>query len=119
MTFNDYQKQAMETLIFNNKIKYYDEDNDKILARLVLGIAGEAGEVSEKMKKWLRGDYSYGYSIFKKDIKKELGDLLWYIAVVAKRLDYRYNLDNIAQANLEKLAKRKKEGKIKGSGDNR
>lgn len=110
MTFDEYQKQAPSTLI-----PYPDELMDKTI--MVLGISGEAGEISEKWKKLLA--YKKG-QIADDDIKemaKEIGDVLWYLTVFADKLGL--SMADIAQQNLDKLASRKVRGVQKGSGDNR
>lgn len=78
-----------------------------------LGMMGEAGEVSEKVKKWLRGDRE----LDKPELVKEIGDVLWYITALAD--DLGYTLTNVAEMNIEKLSSRKERGVLKGSGDNR
>lgn len=78
-----------------------------------LGMIGEAGEVSEKVKKWLRGDRE----LDKEDLVKEIGDVLWYCAALAD--DLGYTLDDVARMNVEKLVSRRDRGVVKGSGDNR
>ena len=80
--------------------------------RLQLGLASEAGEVADKVKKWIRDG-----TVDKAAISKELGDVLWYIAVLAN--DLGFPLSEVAKVNLDKLNKRQKDGTIKGSGDNR
>lgn len=78
-----------------------------------LGLVNEAGEVAGKIKKWLRGDYLI---VEKRDeIAAELGDVLWYVAVLAADLDIR--LSDVANANLSKLYSRRDRGVIKGDGD--
>ena len=78
-----------------------------------LGMVGEAGEVSEKVKKWLRGDKD----LDKKELIKEIGDVLWYITALSIDLDY--SLQDVIDSNVEKLSDRKERGVVKGSGDNR
>ena len=110
MTFEEYQKQAPTTLV-----AYPDELMDKTI--MVLGIAGEASEIAEKWKKLLA--YRHG-EITEDDLQemgKEVGDVLWYLTVFADKLGL--SMQDIAAANLEKLASRKQRGVIKGSGDNR
>jgi len=82
------------------------------LVENALGLVGEAGEVADKVKKWMRDG-----RMNKLEIAKEIGDTLWYASLAAD--DLGYTLSEIALLNLEKLDKRKKSGKIKGSGDNR
>ena len=54
---------------------------------------------------------------FRETIAYELGDVLWYLSMVAYELEY--DLNDVAKMNIEKLASRKKRNKIKGSGDDR
>lgn len=109
MDFEEYQKESRKTAEY-----------PKIGRNFIyptLGITGEAGEVAEKVKKIFRDDNN---KLTKKrigQIKKELGDLLWYIAQTATELDV--SLDEVAKENLKKLFSRKKRGKIKGDGDDR
>lgn len=79
----------------------------------VLGLTGEAGEVAEKVKKWLRGDKE----LDSEEIIKELGDVLWYITALA--IDLGYDLNKVMELNIEKLNSRKERGVQKGDGDNR
>lgn len=110
MNFNDYQKQAITT----NLVK---DDPLKELLQQVLGLGDEAGEVLAIFKKWIRDTDADLAKLDRKNVAKELGDILWYIAVVAHDLDI--SLDDIAQANLEKLRSRKERGVLAGSGDDR
>ena len=109
MTFDEYQKAALLTA------RGKDARNE--LFHLVLGLAGEAGEITEKFKKLIRDKDSDERMIDKQDMSKELGDVLWYVATLADYLDL--SLHTIAQENIAKLADRKKRDLIKGSGDNR
>lgn len=110
MTFEEYQKGALTTVISTG-------DEFKDLLHWVLGINGEAGEVAEKVKKIIRDKGGVVSEEDKKELAKELGDVLWYLAVFADHLGV--SMDDIAQANLDKLASRKKRGVLGGSGDNR
>lgn len=108
MTFNKYQIDAIKTLV--------PEGDEKLLiARLALGCAGESGEISEKVKKYLRGDFSC--KELKNLLSAEIGDVLWYCATLSHSLGI--SLDDIAKDNIKKLLARMKKGNIKGSGDNR
>ena len=106
MNFDEYQQKSLETVVF---------DEDVALPYLALGLVSESGEVAGKVKKVLRGDYPL--DSISEDLKKEIGDVLWYIAVLSDFLGYK--LSEIAISNYEKLHKRKLENKIKGDGDNR
>ncbi|GHJ56082.1 hypothetical protein Nm8I071_53890 [Nonomuraea sp. TT08I-71] len=83
----------------------------------MLGLVGESGELAEKVKKWVRDLDSEESRIDRAGIAKELGDVLWYVAVLADHLDL--SLDDIATANLAKLASRQGRGVLGGSGDDR
>lgn len=106
MTFGEYQKAALRTAS--------PKDKKNELFHLVLGLVGEAGEIAEKFKKIVRDNDS---DLDKKDMQKELGDALWYIAVLADHLGIK--LEDIADANITKLASRQARGTLSGSGDNR
>jgi NTP pyrophosphatase (non-canonical NTP hydrolase) len=82
-----------------------------------LGLMGEAGEVAEKIKKVIRDKKSKLDLNTKLEIKKELGDVLWYLSQLATELDL--DLEDVASLNLEKLFSRQKRNQLKGSGDNR
>ena len=102
--FDDYQRKA-------RKFAVYDTKKFKVVYP-ALGLSGESGEVADKIKKWLRDGV-----VNKEEIARELGDVLWYLAILAE--DLGYDLSDIASMNLDKLEIRKKSGKIKGSGDSR
>lgn len=109
MNFKEYQEKARNTAV-------YPSDSEIIYP--ILGLAGETGEVCEKLKKQIRdkeGDLDD--PIFLKAIGAELGDIIWYISNLAS--DLRLDLDQIAQHNLDKLASRKERGVLGGSGDSR
>jgi len=103
MDFDKYQKVAFETAMESSKNIFY----------MTMGLCGEAGEVANKIKKVMRD----GKSPDIEDLKKELGDCLWYVAGMATVLGIE--LSDIADSNLVKLKSRKDRGVIGGSGDNR
>ena len=109
MDFKTYQKKARETA------QYPDLGSNYIYP--TLGLVGEAGEVAEKVKKVIRDNNGIFDEESKLSIKKELGDVLWYISNLCIELDF--NLDTIALLNLEKLKSRAAKGRISGSGDDR
>ena len=109
LTATYYQARACETAIF---------PKHQALEYLTLGLTGEAGEIANKVKKCMRdGAAPDEYAAKKIEIGYEIGDVLWYCAVLAEELDM--NLGHIMEKNLEKLHDRKKRGKLSGSGDNR
>jgi NTP pyrophosphatase (non-canonical NTP hydrolase) len=110
MTFQEYQENALTTVITTG-----DELKDTL--HWVLGLNGEAGEVAEKVKKIIRDHDGVMTDQDKQELAKELGDVLWYIAVFAHQMGYQ--LDDVAMQNLEKLKSRKQRGVLGGSGDNR
>ena len=109
MEFNEYQARTNDTAEYPN--------GDLALYYLGLGVAGEAGEVAEKIKKILRNDNGVVSDDKKLEIQKELGDVLWYLAQTAHVLGV--SLEDVAQFNLAKLHDRKNRGAIKSEGDNR
>lgn len=110
MNVNDYQKQAQTTAI-----NHPDALMDKTI--WVLGIAGESGEVVEKWKKIVAYKNGKITAEDKKELVKEMGDVVWYVAMLAKSLGV--SLEEVLQMNLDKLASRKARGVTKGVGDNR
>lgn len=109
MDFNFYQKKSRKTAIYPKRGKNF--------VYPTLGLAGESGEVAEKIKKILRDHGGKINKEHKQEISKELGDVLWYVAQIASEL--KLDLSQVAENNLEKLFSRYKRNKIKGSGDNR
>ncbi|HUY85202.1 MAG TPA: nucleoside triphosphate pyrophosphohydrolase family protein [Candidatus Dormibacteraeota bacterium] len=110
MNFNDYQKRALTTVISEG-----NEFND--LLHWVLGINGESGEIAEKVKKIIRDKGGKVSAEDKKELGREIGDVLWYLAVFAHHLGIKF--DDVAADNLSKLADRQKRGRLQGSGDHR
>lgn len=113
MTFDEYQKQALTTAFVDEKYKGTLMEN----TIWAMGIAGEASEVLEKWKKIV----AYKEGIISDEdhelLKKELGDVIWYIAVLADGLGL--TLEEVMQLNVKKLKDRQKRDVIKGQGDNR
>lgn len=113
MKLDKYQKRAAEFDLFETSL---DLKSPGFLEK-VLGIAGEAGEVTDKVKKIIRDKGGYASEEDRAEIAKELGDVLWYVANVARYLDV--SLSDIAEGNIDKLSSRKKRNKLHGEGDNR
>ncbi len=82
-----------------------------------LGLAGEAGEVVEKVKKIFRNYNGVITDEYRDLIKKELGDVLWYIALLSQ--EFGFTLNDVAEENLKKLASRQERGVVNSEGDNR
>jgi NTP pyrophosphatase (non-canonical NTP hydrolase) len=113
MDFKVYQEKAITTKIY---------DPSLAIPYCVLGITGEAGEVAEKVKKYLRDEFdNYSQGIMREEMKvelsKEIGDVLWYLAALSDELGLQ--LEDIAQQNIIKLQSRKDRNFLSGSGDNR
>lgn len=87
------------------------------LSYLTLKLNGEAGEVAEKLGKIIRDKDGQGSEDDRQELKKELGDVLWYVAMLSDELNL--SLEDVANTNLDKLQSRKDRGVIGGSGDNR
>ena len=109
MNFNEYQTKARETAIYPNLGGniYYP----------TLGLCGESGEVAEKVKKIIRDDNGVISYDKRLEIKKELGDVLWYLSNLSSELGL--SLEEIAELNIQKLHERMKNNKLHGEGDNR
>jgi len=108
LTFEEYQLETQLTAFY---------PHDIAVLYCTIALAGETGEVSEKIKKVFRdnnGKFTRDKVI---EVAKELGDVLWYVSQLAKELNL--SLDTIAKGNLFKLRERMEKGKLAGSGDNR
>ena len=104
-----YERLAGETAIF---------PKEKALEYLALGLTSEAGEVAGKVKKLIRdGEDKEGFELKKIAISHEIGDVLWYCAMLAKEVGVPLN--EIMRDNLAKLYSRKERGTLSGSGDDR
>lgn len=109
MTFNEYQKIMTPLAIY--------PDHGHNFVYPTLGLVGEAGEVAEKIKKVLRDQNSLMTDGARLEIKKELGDVLWYLSQLSAELGFEF--DDIASTNVDKLLSRLDRGQLHGSGDNR
>ena len=109
MEFDWYQSCARKTAVYPNLGCNY--------VYPTLGLCGEAGEVAEKIKKVIRDNNGIITPDKFEEIKKELGDVLWYLANLA--IELGMSLDTIAELNLTKLADRQHRNQIHGEGDNR
>ncbi len=97
MKINEYQELAMTTL--NPELSKKD-----VLINSVMGLCGESGEAIDIVKKWL----AQGHDLDKERLIKELGDIAWYLAEAATALDVQ--LEDVLQANIDKLKQRYPEG---------
>jgi len=104
-----YQRRSRETA------RYPQAGSNPIYP--TLGLCGEAGEVADKVKKVMRDRGGRFDDAVRDDLRLELGDVLWYVAQLCTELEL--NLDEVAEANLAKLASRAARNVISGSGDRR
>jgi len=139
LTLDEYQKRAKETAVYpsivadvlrpiRNKLPpgFLDKFEGELTQRgfacnpyyIALGLAGEVGEICEKLKKCLRDhDGDFTDEAVREAVKKELGDALWYWSQLCE--EFGFDAGAVAQANLDKLTSRKDRGVLKGEGDNR
>lgn len=108
MDMNEYQQQAMATAVY---------PRDMRIVYPALGLAGETGEVAEKVKKEIRDRAGAFGEATRAQIALELGDVMWYVAAMAR--DMGLTLEDIARMNLEKIRSRQERDMIHGQGDNR
>jgi NTP pyrophosphatase (non-canonical NTP hydrolase) len=110
MNFTEYQFQANSTAVYKER----GRSTVGAIAYCSLGLAGEVGEVCNKIKKIFRdGDSPEKRAA----IRDEMGDALWYMAALA--YEFGWQLDGIAEDNLNKLAERRAKNTIHGEGDSR
>ena len=109
MRFREYQQAARRTAIY--------PDRGKNIAYPALGLAGEAGEVAEKVKKVIRDNGGVVDAATRAALKKELGDVFWYIAALCDEVGL--DMEDVAQSNISKLQDRQQRNVLHGSGDNR
>lgn len=107
-TFNDYQRDALKTAVYPKEYK---------VIYTSLGLAGEAGEVADKVKKIYRDDNGVISDEKKREIAKEIGDVIYYCSALCS--DLGLSFETVAHMNMDKLFSRLERGVIHGSGDNR
>lgn len=106
MELDVYQAQALRTALY---------PREHAVLYPLIGLANESGEALGKIKKVLRGDYDI--EEIREPLLKEVGDCLWYIAVLLD--DLGCSLNAVGEANIAKLASRQERGKLQGDGDDR
>lgn len=109
MDFKDYQQKSRKTAV------YPDAGNNLVYP--ALGLVGEAGEIANKVKKIYRDDDGVLTEERREMLKKELGDVLWYIAQFATETGI--DLDDLAESNIKRLYSRMDRGVLHGDGDDR
>ena len=109
MDFIEYEKEAASTAFYPRQYA---------IVYPALGLAGESGEVAEKVKKMIRDSNMDAHALH-----KEIGDVLWYLAALCNDMSEEYGIDlslnKAAQVNLDKLRDRATRGVLSGNGDNR
>lgn len=108
-SFSDYQTRSRRTWTLVH--------TDHPIVYPTLGLVNEAGELAGKIKKIFRDKGGVISEEDRQAIKYELGDVLWYMAQIATELNL--SLDEVAEANIEKLMSRLERNKIQGEGDYR
>jgi NTP pyrophosphatase (non-canonical NTP hydrolase) len=108
VTFDDFEAAALTTVLYDDKYRIFYP---------ALGLAGETGEVLEKIKKVFRDNDGVLADEKRKEIAKELGDVLWYIAALCRDLDI--TMDDVAELVIAKLKSRAERNVLRGSGDER
>ena len=110
MELKEYQEKAKKTdlgtIAKENNFDYY-----------ALGLVNEAGEVAGKIKKIHRDYDGLITDEYRKELAKEMGDVLWYLSALCEK--FNLTLEEIAQMNIDKLYSRLERNQIKGNGDNR
>jgi len=109
MDFNEYQEKSRKTAVYPNL-------GGNILYP-TLGLCGESGEVAEKIKKMIRDDEGILTNDRRGELKKELGDVLWYLSNLC--IEVGLSLNDVAITNIEKLNCRRLNNTLHGSGDER
>lgn len=109
MDLNFYQEAALQTALYPNRGTNF--------VYPALGLLGEAGEIANKLKKVIRDNNGVLTDTVRDVVADEIGDVLWYVASLAHEMDY--DLNAIAERNVDKLRSRMERGVIQGSGDNR
>lgn len=121
----DYMKNAFTFSDFDKSVKrtWKDQDFKDAVSNAALGLTGEAGEVSDLIKKAIYHERmfdfeceevdedtikEYGKPIKKEDVKDELSDILFYVSAMAQ--EFGFTLEDVARHNKEKLEKRYQEG---------
>ena len=105
-SFDEYQKFTTTTARY---------PTEEAIGYLALGLNGEAGEVAEKVKKYIRDDTPF--DVFMPAVIKELGDVMWYVAQLAHT--FNVDLSTVAALNMDKLQSRVDRDKVHGDGDDR
>ena len=113
MDFVDYQKKVAKYDLFEPSSDYKSVG----FIEKVLGLTGEAGETTDKIKKVIRDKDGVMSEDDKKAIAKELGDVLWYVAAISRYLGV--DLSDVASENIAKLESRYQRNKLHGEGDER
>lgn len=108
-TLNEYQQASRRT--------WGEVDMNHPIVYPTLGLTNETGELAGKIKKIFRDQAGEITEANRQELKGEIGDVLWYLTQICSQLDL--TLQEVAEANIEKLYSRLERGVIGGSGDDR
>lgn len=108
MKFSEFEVAALTTALYDDKYR---------IMYPALGLAGETGEVLEKIKKMYRDDGGVLTDDKRDAVRKEIGDVLWYVAALCRDLDI--TMTDVAESVLLKLKSRAERNVLRGSGDER
>lgn len=119
MDFKSYQEKSKETAIYPKLTTMSENGSIRQLSFVypAFGLCGEAGEVMEVLKRIVRDDGMTLTDDAREELRKEIGDVLWYLAQLCTELGI--SLDDAAEKNIEKLQKRKMSGTLHGKGGDR
>jgi NTP pyrophosphatase (non-canonical NTP hydrolase) len=124
MDASDYQRDTANTAIYDESVadalgSSFDSTKRSYLRMMycATGIAGEAGEIAEHMKKMLRDDKMMPTVERREALFKEVGDLMWYVSQFCTEMNF--SMSEVMEHNLVKLQSRKERGVLHGDGDNR
>lgn len=117
LSLHDYDTAARALAIFPDNVRLLYEDGRICALYPFFGLAGETGELLDKIKKVIRDSDGIISEKMRLNLSYELGDVLWYISACANELNT--NLERIAALNLHKLEDRARRNKLQGSGDDR
>lgn len=120
MNFQEYQKLTAKTAIYPKEAKTIDGEIRSLLY-LTISLAGETGELANKVKKFVRGDIAYNNGSDKLtskamfELEAEVGDVLWYLSELCSTLGLDFS--QTAYNNIQKLQNRQAHNTIRGDGD--
>jgi NTP pyrophosphatase (non-canonical NTP hydrolase) len=116
-TFDDYDAIRLTTSLYSDDVRLITHTGEIVALYPFFGLAGEVGEVHEKLKKIMRDNDGIINPDVRNALIKELGDILWYLSACSRELGV--SLQHVANQNVSKLLSRMERNQLQGSGDNR